>query len=369
MTRADGAGKVERVELAPGYSISRIVHGAWQLAAGHREVGVRRDSALEGLLRLADAGFTTFDCADIYTGVEELLGEVLRAWRSRPGDTAPPPLQVHTKLVPDRAALPHLDRGYVERVVDRSLRRLGVERLDLVQLHWWDLSVPGWVEAAGWLGELRRAGKIAQMGATNFDAESLAAILDAPSPVELPVVSNQVQISLLDRRAAGALARLARERGVALLGYGSLAGGLLTERWLGAPDPTADGTPVTALPNRSLTKYKLIQQEWGSWDLFQELLRTLRAIGEKHGASIATVALRATLDRPETTAVVLGASGGERLDSTLQVFDLRLDDEDRAAIEVVLAQAEGPEGDVYALERDPTSDHARIMRYDLNRVV
>lgn len=353
--------RVPRVELAPGYSVPRVIHGAWQLSAGHRPgADLERRDAVAGLARLAEAGFDTFDCADIYTGVEALLGEVI--------DAASVPVRVHTKLVPDRSALPSLDRAYVERVVDRSLSRLGVERLDLVQLHWWDLAVPGWVEAAGWLDDLRRAGKLRLVGVTNFDAGSLRKVLGDGVPDGVPVTSDQVQISLLDRRAAGSLAALARERGVALLGYGSLAGGLLTDRWLGAPDPTADGTPVTALPNRSLTKYKLIQQEWGSWELFQELLRALRRVADRHEATIATIALRWTLDQPETAAVVLGATGDRRLGQTLRVFDLELGDEDRAAIESVLARADGPGGQVYGLERDPGSPHATIMKYDLNRV-
>lgn len=358
---------VPRVELAPVYSVPRVIHGAWQLSAGHRGAGGApdRDEAVQGLLRLAEAGFDTFDCADIYTGVEELLGEVLRAWRRRGGDRAAPELRVHTKLVPDLAALPGLDRGYVERVVDRSLRRLGVERLDLVQLHWWDYAVPGYVEAAGWLDDLRRAGKVRLVGATNFDAEHLAEVLDAG----VPVVSNQVQHSVVDRRPEGALAGLAERRGVALLGYGALAGGFLSERWLGAPEPSSSVTaPATALPNRSLTKYRLILDEFGPWSLFQDLLETLAAIGRRHRASLAAVALRAALDRPGAGAAVLGASGARHLGDTLHALDLHLDDEDRAAIEAVLARAQGPAGPVYALERDPTGPHAAIMRYDLNRL-
>ena len=269
------------------------------------------------------------------------------------------PLRLHTKLVPDRSALAGLDKAYVEGIVDRSLRRLGVERLDLVQLHWWDLDVPGWVEAAGWLDELRQAGKVRLVGTTNFDAASLRKILDAG----VPVASQQSQISLLDRRAAGELAALCRERGVTLLAYGSLAGGLLTDRWLETDDPGE----AAGLGNRSLTKYKLIQEEWGSWEDFQALLRTLRRVADRHDTTVATVALRWTLDQPETGAVILGATGDGRLRETLRVFDLELGEEDRAAIERVLERGRGPKGAVYGLEREVEGRHGRIMQYDLNR--
>ncbi len=354
--------RIERLELTPGISVPRILNGAWQLAAGHRSGGDRESNdAVRGLLRRAEAGLTTFDCADIYTGVEELLGAALRVWSDeRPGAE---PLRVHTKCVPDLAALPGLARADVERIVDRSRRRLGVERLDLVQLHWWDYRVPGFVEAAGWLDDLRRTGKIRHLGATNFDAPRLAEILDAG----IQMVSHQIQYSLIDRRPESEMVPMARERGLGLLCYGALAGGFLSDRWLGAPEPEG---PATALPNRSLTKYKLILEEFGPWELFQELLRVLARIGAKHGVSLSTVALRWLLDRPGVAGVIVGVPGSRpadrRLADTIRTFELRLDGDDRAAIDRVLDKARGPRGPVYGLERIPGGRHAAIMRYDLN---
>ena len=118
-------------------------------------------------------------------------------------------MQVHTKYVPDLDRLPTHSRADVVRGVDRSLARLGVERLDLVQLHWWDYSVPGYVEAAVWLDELRRAGKIRHVGLTNFDRQRLSEIVAAGATI----TSHQVQYSVLDRRpAAGLAAQCARRR-------------------------------------------------------------------------------------------------------------------------------------------------------------
>jgi len=166
---------VPRVELAEGYSIARILNGGWQLAAGHRAEPIDARQAVDAMTRLAEAGLTTFDGADIYTGVEELFGRFLKSY-PRPRE-----IQVHTKLVPDRSALPTLDRRYVESIVDRSLVRLGVERLDLVQFHWWDHQVPGLLDALGWLDEMREAGKIRLLGATNFDAAQLRRIVEVRS--------------------------------------------------------------------------------------------------------------------------------------------------------------------------------------------
>jgi aryl-alcohol dehydrogenase-like predicted oxidoreductase len=310
------------------------------------------DAAIEGLLRLIDAGLTTFDCGDIYVGVEDLLGELLRRHVARGGAE---PIRIHTKLVPDLDDLPRVDRSYVERIVDRSLRRLGVERLDLVQLAWWDYSVPGYVETALWLDELRRAGKIRLLGATNFDVPRLAEIVDAG----VPLVSHQVQYSLLDRRPERGMVEYCRERRIRLLCYGSLAGGFLATRWLERP------APDLPLPNRSLAKYRLIIDELGGWDRFQQLLRVMRTIASRHEASLSNVALRWTLERPGVAAAIVGAVDARHLPDNRRVFDFELDDRDLALLEPF--QDAGPPGDVYAAERVRRGPHGVIMKYNLNR--
>ena len=122
-----------------------------------------------------------------------------------------------------------------------------------MQLHWWDYAVPGVLDAISWLGDLRRAGKIRHLGLTNFDTPHVEAIAAAG----VPVVSHQVQYSVLDRRAAGDMARACRRHGIGLLAYGALGGGFLSERWLG------QAAPREPLENRSLVKYRLIIDECG----------------------------------------------------------------------------------------------------------
>jgi aryl-alcohol dehydrogenase-like predicted oxidoreductase len=340
-------------ELAPGYVVPRLIKGGWQLAGGHGSVD--RAHAIADMVAFAEAGITAFDCADIYTGVEELIGEFLRGWKERHG-AATPTIRVHTKCVPDRDALPTLARADIERLIDRSLTRLGVDALDLVQFHWWDFAAPRWIEAAGYLAELQRIGKIRQIGVTNFDTPRLRALLDAG----IPVVSHQVQCSLLDRRALGDMATLCAERGVGLLTYGALAGGFFHERWLAAAEP------IEPLENRSLVKYKLIIHEFGGWAAFQQLLRAMRAIADAHGTTIGAVALRAVLDEPAVTSVIFGARHADHLPATLASLSLEFSASERAALQALLAVAPGPRGDVYDLERDLTGVHAGIMRYNLN---
>ncbi|MCZ6915511.1 MAG: aldo/keto reductase [Gemmatimonadetes bacterium] len=342
------------LHLAPGYEIPRIIVGTWQFSEEHHVDAFEREDALDTLGILADAGLTAFDCADIYTGVEQLLGEF---FRSRQEELANgPPIRVHTKFVPDRDALPHISKTHTEAIIDRSLRRLGVERLDLVQFAWWDYAVPRYVETALWLQELTDAGKIRFIGATNFDVPRLREIVDAG----VSVATHQVQYSLLDHRPETTMVAFCRERRIHLLCYGTLAGGFLSDRWLGAPEP------ATHLPNRSLTKYKLIIEEFGGWDAFQKLLRIANDIATKHGVSIGDVATRYVLQQPQVGAAIVGARSSAHVQENLRTLALRLDPEDISMLHG-LAAPNRPAGDVYTLERRPASAHAAIMRYNLNR--
>jgi aryl-alcohol dehydrogenase-like predicted oxidoreductase len=345
---------VPRIRLAPDYTISRVLKGGWQLARGHGSLDT--GDALSDMDRFVDAGVTTFDCADIYTGVEALIGTWLKQ-RGRRSDMQP--VQIHTKYVPDLDRLATHSRIDVERGVDRSLKRLGVERLDIVQLHWWDYDVPGYVEAAAWLDEMRRAGKIRYVGVTNFDRQRLSEIVAAG----VSVVSHQVQYSVMDRRPSQGMSAYAAANGIGLLCYGALAGGFLSERYLGQPEPAAP------LENRSLVKYRLMIDEFGGWPLLQRMLACLGTIAARHGVGIGTVAVRWVLDQPGVSGVIVGARHARHLDAIVRSTTLELDEADRADIARVQAASSGPPGDVYSLERVKVGRHAAVMHYSLNRDV
>jgi aryl-alcohol dehydrogenase-like predicted oxidoreductase len=348
---------MQTIRLAPDYEISRVIRGGWQMAEGHGQL--RGDDPVGDMVAFADAGITTFDCADIYTGVEELIGRFRLAYRDLRGEAALRRIKVHTKFVPDLEVLPRITKAYVESVIDQSLQRLHMERLDLVQFHWWDCNVERWIEAALWLEELRQAGKIHKVSATNFDTDRMLAMIGAG----VPLTSMQLQYSLLDRRPAGRMVEAARAHGVSLLCYGTVAGGFLGDRWLGIPEPREP------LENRSLVKYKLIIDDIGGWDLFQALLRALRAVADDHGVDIATVASAAVLARPGVAAVIVGARSRAHLQGNLAIADLVLTAEDHRRIDAVLAEARPLAGDVYELERDRHGRHGAIMKYNLNKEV
>ncbi len=146
------------------------------------------------MFAFAEKGIIAFDCADIYTGVEELIGKFLTVRKERLGDNSD--IKVLTKFVPDYDALATINKSYVERIIDRSLLRLGKERLDMVQFSWWTYTVPRWVETAYWLKELQQAGKIDLISGTNFNTRATKDLVEAG----IPLSTLQVQYSLLDHR-------------------------------------------------------------------------------------------------------------------------------------------------------------------------
>ncbi|MCY4573783.1 MAG: aldo/keto reductase [Gemmatimonadetes bacterium] len=347
---------------------SGVIRGCWQLSRGHGP-GWSRDLAFAVLdAAAATCGPLHLDCADIYTGVEELLGD----WMARRKEAAAE-VVVHTKCVPNLAVLPRIDRDHVRGIVLRSRDRLRRDVLDLVQLHWWDFGVPGWVRAAEWLAELRKEGVVRHIGVTNFGTDALRSLLDAG----IPIVTNQVQFSLLDRRPLGGLTDLCAKRGVMLLGYGTLAGGLLADGFLsgaladGLPSdgsfvdaaPT-DGMPVGAAPtdSRSLAKYRLILDEVGGPAALERARAALSRIAVRHGASMADAAAAYALAQPAVGAVIIGLS---RRRLAAHPGTVRLGPGDLAALEATVP-ATVP-GAVYEAERNRTGPHGRIMRYDLNR--
>ena len=341
---------VERIEIAPGLEMSRIWKGGWHLSGGHGAIDA--GAAVEDMRAFVEAGITTLDVADIYTGVERMIGDFRRKYPAL-GQR----IEINDKAVPDYDALETITPAAIEATVDRSLQRLGVERVDMLQFAWWDTKRGDYVAAAKVYDGIRRRGKARFIGGINFRTPEIAAMLDAG----VPLVSHQIQYSLIDDRPErSGHVDLCRKHGIALTCYGVVAGGFISERWLGAPEPQ----PPFA--NRSLTKYKLVIDDFGGWALFQELLAALRRIAGRHRTGIANVAMRAMLDKPGVAAIIVGAVNRDHLADHIAVASLMLDDADRAAIAAVTARRKGPAGDVYELERDKTGRHGRIMKYNLN---
>ena len=309
---------------------ARVLVGLWQVADMERHGPIDLDAAADDLAAYAAAGFDSFDMADHYGSAELVAGRLLARGGPRP--------LAFTKWCPEPGPM---TAAVVRAGVDERRRRLGVERLDLLQLHWWSFEHPAWLDALHELARLRDEGSIREIGVTNFDA----AHLDLACADGVPVVSNQVSFSLLDRRAAGPLRDVCERRGVGLLAYGTLCGGFLSERWLGAPAPAR-------IADWSRMKYRRFIEAAGGWDALQGLLRAAGSVADRHGVSLANVATRWVLDQPHVAGVIVGARLGEsehRVDNA-RPFDFELDADDRAMLGAAfegLAPIPGDCGDEY----------------------
>ena len=314
-------------QFTPDLTICRLLNGMWQVSGAHGRIDPT--AAVRSMFDYLDAGFTTWDLADHYGPAEDFIGEFRRQLAAARGAAARSGIQAFTKWVPRPGPM---TRQIVENNVDLSLRRMDVDTLDLLQFHWWEYQDDRYLEALGHLSDLRDAGKIRHLALTNFDTERLKIIVDHG----IKIVSNQVQYSLVDPRPGQKMAQFCTENNIHLLTYGTFCGGLLSERYLGQPEPGE-----AALSTASLGKYKQMIDVWGGWALFQELLAGLKAIADKHGVSIANVASRYILNCPAVAGVIVGARLGvsEHRQDNARVFEFALDAADEEAIGAVTGQS------------------------------
>ncbi|MER3493888.1 MAG: aldo/keto reductase [Mastigocladus sp. ERB_26_2] len=332
-----------RLQFSPDLNICRILNGMWQISGAHGRINPT--AAIQSMFKYMDAGFTTWDLADHYGPAEDFIGEFRRQLIATRGQEALSHIQAFTKWVPRPGKM---TRKIVEENINISLRRMNVTSLDLMQFHWWEYRDPNYLEALKCMAELQTEGKIKHLALTNFDTEHLQIIIDAG----INIVSNQVQFSLVDRRPEVNMMRFCQEHEIKLFTYGTVCGGLLSEKYLGQPEPG-----VFQLSTASLRKYKNMIDVWGGWKLFQDLLSTLKQIADKHQVSIANVAVRYILDKPAVGGVIVGAKLGvsEHIADNAKVFTFCLDAEDIHNIDVISNKSQ----DLYHLIGDCGDEYRR----------
>jgi aryl-alcohol dehydrogenase-like predicted oxidoreductase len=314
-------------QLARDLSICRIVNGMWQVAGGHGYID--HELAIAEMMRYHDAGFTTWDLADIYGPAEDFIGEFRSRLLALKGKEEVDRIQALTKWVPQPG---RITRSIVNENIQRSLRRMSVSSLDLLQFHWWDYNNPYYMDALKYLSDLRDEGIIKNIGLTNFDTERLQLMIDSG----LQIVSNQVQYSIIDRRPEVKMIPFCLEHSISILAYGSICGGLMSERYLGRIQPS-----IAELDTLSLRKYKKMIDAWGGWILFQELLLTLKRIAQKYNVNIANVATRYILAKSAVGSVIIGVRLGmvDHRNSNAQVFNFSLDKSDCDDIDAVCTKS------------------------------
>ena len=257
------------------------------------------------------------------------------------------------KYVPDLDILADVTFNHTESIIDRSLRRLNRDALDLVQFHWWDYNVPGYVEVALDLLKLKEKGNTRNIGVTNFDAPHLKEIVDAG----VPIVSCQSQYSLFDRRPELALSKYCEGANIKHVCYGTLAGGLLAKRW--------EGVGAIKPETRSQVKYLQVLEDSVGYEGYQKLLELLEKIASHYGVSVSHIATKHILGRPSVACTIVGVRNSHHVADNCKIFGFELSPEDEAAITAFLNGYPRLQGDCYTLERE-SPRYKNIIHMNVN---
>ena len=284
--------------------VSAIGLGTWQFGEAGWGWGTELDheEAMRIVHRALELGINFFDTAEVYGNgrSEEILGEALRGRRQ----DAIIATKVAPPLRPDRVMQAGRD----------SLRRLDVESLDLYQLHAPDRSVP-LARTMRAIRALMDAGQVNQVGVSNFDLDQWQ---EAEAALGRPIVSNQVQYHLLDRRARNLLP-YAREEGRIVIAYSPLAQGLLSGKY------GPGNVPQDLRANFGIFNTDNLRRA-------PAVLEVISEVGQHHGATPAQVALAWLLLDPQVV-VIPGARSLAQLESNAAAGDLQLTPEDAMRIE------------------------------------
>ncbi len=321
---------VERFRLSSGLEISRAITGLWQIADMEKDGNTLDPVATSKfMVGYAEAGMTTFDMADHYGSAEIIAGTFKKTYPVGAKST------MITKWVPKPGPV---TKEQIRSAVEERLRRLQTEQVSLLQFHAWNFSHPAWLDALFFLQELKVEGLIHSLGVTNFDTAHLRIAKSSG----IDIVTNQISYSLIDRRGGGQMADYCAENGISILAYGTVAGGFLSNKWLGQSEPVSDG-----LANWSLMKYKRFIDVAGGWEKFQKVLGTLDAVARELDTSIALLASRYQLEQKAVGAVIVGARLGENahFEETVKLFDIKLTGSHKARIQEALDQLSPIPGD------------------------
>lgn len=301
--------------------VSRVIFGAMALSSLSREPA-RREQTIRAAI---DAGITSIDTAPLYDfgASEELLGRALAGTRERVQILTKVGLRWDDPAAHGQVLFPFVDAaGHPQAVrrnsrpesirleVDRSLQRLRVDVLDLVQVHHPDLDTPI-EDAMGALADLLRAGKLRAIGVSNYDPAQMRRAQAALGSI--PLASNQVHYNLLEPRPEAGVLPLARAEQIGVLAYSPLAQGALStsarrERF--APDDGRRHDPL--FHPKNLARVAAAAE------------RSLIPIARAHGATVAQITLAWLLAQPGLSAVVAGASSSEQAKLNARVMTLSL---------------------------------------------
>jgi aryl-alcohol dehydrogenase-like predicted oxidoreductase len=298
-----------------GPKVSRIAFGNW--SAGGDWGGVDRAAAIAAMREALDLGITIFDTARAYGfgAAEELLGEALRPEIKSARES----LFIATKGgLRNEGGLPARDssRAALRRDLEASLRSLGVDYVDLYQVHWPDPSTPI-TDTARTLDEFVREGKARYVGVSNYNARQMSAFQQVR-----PIDTLQPPYHLFRRDIEQSILPFAREHGIGVLVYGPMAHGLLSGRMT---------ETTTFAPDDWRSKSDLF-----AGDAFRRnlgIVRRLEEFASDRGMTVAQLAIAWTLANPAVDVAIVGARNPEQIRQTAPAAEIQLSPQDLARIE------------------------------------
>ena len=304
-----------------GLDITRVGFGAWAIGGGGWEFGwgpQQDDESIAAIHRALELGVNWIDTAAAYGfgRSEEIVGRALRGLPEQP--------YVFTKssLLDDgtRHVQHVLKRDSILREAEGSLQRLGVDAIDLYQIHW---PVPDEDIEEGWaaMATLKERGLVRHIGVSNFDTSQLRRIQSIA-----PVETLQPPYSLIDRAAEADVLPFAEREGIGVIVYSPMGSGLLTggitrERIAAMP---ADDWRKT---DPKFTEPQLSRH--------LALAARLRAVADRHSITPGAVAVAWTLRNPAVDGAITGFRRPDQVDPILAAAGLKLTDQDIAEIETV----------------------------------
>ena len=298
--------------------------------------------------RYVDAGGNFIDTADVYSsGVSE---EIIGRWLAK--SSARDDVVLATKGRFPMGDSPNdvgTSRRHLRRALDASLSRLGVDHVDLYQLHAWDPITP-LEETLSFLEDAVRAGKISYGGLSNFTGWQLQKACDLiERRAWSPLVTLQPQYNLLVREIEWEIVPAAQENGLGLLPWSPLGGGWLTGKYSFDEEPTG-ATRLGENPDRGVESWHRRSRN----QRVRDVVDAVREIAESRGISMAQVSLAWLVDRPAITSVILGARTIEQLDDNLAAADLHLSEDETRKLNQASdpSAADYPYGDPRIAQRD-----------------
>ena len=308
-----------------GLKVSEIAYGNW-ITHGSQ---VEEDAALACVSAALDEGITTFDTADVYaqTRAESVLGKALNGLRRES-------LEICTKVfwptgsgANDRG----LSRKHIMESAHASLRRLGTDYVDLYQAHRFDHETP-LEETLRAFDDLVRQGKVLYIGVSEWRAEEISAALKIAAELGLDrIVSNQPQYNMIWRVIETEVVPLCTQEGIGQIVWSPIAQGVLTGKYLPGAAPPAGSRATDQNGSRFIASLLT--------DDILTRVQQLKPVAEKVGLSLAQLAVAWTLQNPNVSAAIVGATRPEQVKENVRASGVRLDESVMRAIDEILGSA------------------------------